>query len=79
MLTELRKRREEHSEKFINELENIKNNKSEIKNTITKMKNTLEGINLRLVDAEEHISDLIDKIMVITQTEQQKKKTMTIV
>ena len=29
-------------------------------NTIAKMKNTWEGINSRLVDTEEHISDLED-------------------
>ena len=38
------------------------------------MKNRLEGINSRLSDTEECISDLEDRIMEITQTEQQKEK-----
>ena len=32
-----------------------------MKNTITEMKNTLEGINSRLNDTEEQISELEDK------------------
>ena len=47
MLTEFRKRIEEHSENFHQELESIKKNQSELKNTITEMKNTLEGLNSR--------------------------------
>ena len=38
------------------------------------MKNTLEGINSRLGDTEEHISNLENRIMEITQSEQQKGK-----
>ena len=37
------------------------------------MKNTLEGMNSRLGDMEEHISDLEDRIMNITQIEEQKE------
>ena len=37
------------------------------------MKNTLEGINSRL-GGTEHISDLENKIIEITQSEQQKEK-----
>ena len=43
-------------------------------NTITEMKNTLEGIHSRITEAEEQISDLEDKIVEITTTEQIKKK-----
>ena len=32
-------------------------------NTITEMKNTLEGINSRITEAEEQISDLEDRII----------------
>ena len=45
-------------------------------NTITEMKNTLEGINSRITEAEEQISDLEDKIVEITTTEQNKEKRM---
>ena len=38
------------------------------------MKNTMEGINTRLDDTEEHISDLEDRIMDITQSEEQKER-----
>ena len=38
------------------------------------MKSTLEGINSRLGDMEECISDLEDRIMEITQSAQQKEK-----
>ena len=38
------------------------------------MKNTLEGINSRIGDTKEHISDLEDRIMEITQAECQKEK-----
>ena len=38
------------------------------------MKNTLEGINSRLADTEEGISNLEDRIMEIIQSEQKKEK-----
>ena len=38
------------------------------------MTNTLEGINSRLGNREEFISDLKARIMEITQSEQQKEK-----
>ena len=72
MLTELRKRIEEQSENFKKELENIKNNQLELKNTIIEMKNTLEGINSRLI--QKNVCDMDDRIVEITQSEQQKEK-----
>ena len=45
-------------------------------NTINEMKNSLEGINSRITEAEERISDLEDKIVEITSTEQNKEKRM---
>ena len=64
---------DEHSEKFSKELKNIQSPVSK-KNIyiITEMNNTLEGINSSQI--EEHISDLEDRIMEITQWEQQKGK-----
>ena len=35
-------------------------------NTITEMKNTLEGINSRIIEAEERISDLEDRMVEFT-------------
>ena len=40
------------------------------------MKNSLEGINSRITEAEERISDLKDKIVEITTAEQNKEKRM---
>ena len=43
-------------------------------NTITEMKNTLEGINSRITEAEEWISDLEDRMVEFTAVEQNKEK-----
>ena len=43
-------------------------------NTINEIKNSLEGINSRMTEAEEQISDREDKIAEITTTEQNKEK-----
>ena len=43
-------------------------------NTITEMKNTLEGINRRITEGEEQISDLEDRMVEITAMEQNKEK-----
>ena len=42
--------------------------------TITEMKNILEGINSRITEAEEWISDLEDRMVEFTTTEQNKEK-----
>lgn len=50
--------------------------KKELKNTIIEVKNTLEGINRRLVDTEKH-SNLEDRLINITQSEQQNEERST--
>ena len=45
-------------------------------NTITEMKTTLEGINSRIAEAEERISDLEDRMVEFTAAEQNKEKRM---
>ena len=45
-------------------------------NTITEMKNTLEGINSRITEAEERISDLEDRMVKFIAAEQNKEKRM---
>ena len=42
--------------------------------TINEIKNSLEGINSRITEAEEWISNLEDKIVEITTAEQNKEK-----
>ena len=44
--------------------------------TITEMKNTLEGINSRITEAEERITDLEDTMVEFTAAEQNKDKRM---
>ena len=57
-------------------LEELKNKHIEPNNTIDDIKNTLEGINSRIYEAEEWISELVDKIVEITSEEQNKVKRM---
>ena len=45
-------------------------------NTITEIKNNLKGINSRITEAEEWISELEDKKVQITAKEQNKIKRM---
>ena len=74
MIKELRRRMDAQSEElevFKKELENIK---MKMKNTITEKKNTPEGVNSRLNDTEEWISELEDREVAITDAEQKKEK-----
>ena len=45
-------------------------------NTITEIKNTLEGINSRITEAKEQISDLEDRMVGFTAMKQNKEKRM---
>ena len=66
MIQDLRKRMEAKIDKmqetFNRDLEDLKNKQTEMNNTIIKMKTTLEGINSRITEAEEWISDLEDRM-----------------
>ena len=66
MIQDLRKRMETKTEKmqkqFTEDLEELKNKQTEM--------NTLEGINIRITEAEEWINDLEDRTVEITATEQ---------
>ena len=65
----------EKMQKWINkELEELKNKHKN--NTVTEIKNTLEGINSRIAEAEEWISELEDKMVEITSEGQNKVKRM---
>ena len=46
-----------------------------MKDSVTKRKNTLEGMKSRISDIEEGLSDLEDRMLEITQSEEQKRKT----
>ena len=74
MLKELRKsivRNADHCDK---ELELIKRSQSKLDNSIAEIKTELNAIKTRLNNAEKWICDLEDRIMEITQSEQQKEK-----
>ena len=45
-------------------------------NTINEIENSLEAISSKITEAEERISDLKDKIVEKTTTEQNKEKRM---
>ena len=63
-------------EMFNKQLEDLKNKQTEKNNTISEMKNTLEGINRRITEAEEWTSELEDRMVEITATEQNKERRM---
>ena len=80
MIQDLGKRMEAKIEKmqemFNGDLEEWKNKQTEMNNTITEMKNILEGINRRITEAEEWISDLEDGMVEVITAEQNKEKRM---
>lgn len=70
--TEHRRRMDEPCENLNKEIENIREYQTEVtelKNKITQLKDTWEGLNSRL-DETEQISNLEDKAVKLTQTEQ---------
>ena len=67
-------RMEKIQETFNKDLEKLKSKQTMMNNTINEIKISLEGINSRITEAEERISDLEDKIVEITTSEQNKKK-----
>ena len=73
MIQNLGNRMEKIQETFNKDLEELKS-KQTITNTINEIKNSLEGINSRINEVEEWISDLEDKIVEITTAEQNKEK-----
>ena len=65
---------EKMQESINKDLEELKNKHTN--STITEITNTLEGINSRISEAEEWISELEDKTVEITSEEQNKVKRM---
>ena len=76
MIQNLRSRMEKIKEIFNKDLEELKSTQTMMSNTINKIENCLEGINSRITEAEQWISDLEDKIVEITTAEQNKEKRM---
>ena len=58
MIQNLRNRMEKIKDTFNKDLEDLKSKQTVMNNTINEIKNTLEGINSRITEAEEWISEL---------------------
>ena len=76
MIQNLGNRIEKIQETFDKDLEELESKQIMMNNTINEIRNSLEGINSRITEGEERISDLEDKIVEITTAEQNKEKRM---
>ena len=76
MIKNLENKMQKMQESINKDLEELKSTCTETNNTTTEIKNTLEGINIRISEAEEWISELGDKMVEITSEEQNKVKRM---
>ena len=65
---------QESNNTFIKKLEEINNKKTGMNYTFTVIKTTLEGINNRITEVEEEISELEDRMVEITIEELNKGK-----
>ena len=75
MIQNLENRMEKIQETFNKDLAELKSKQTMMNNTINEIKTSLEGINSRITEAEERLSDLEDdKIVEVTTTELKKKK-----
>ena len=72
-------RMEKIRETFKQDIEELKSKQTMMNNTINEIKDSLEGINSRIMEAEERISDLEDKTVEKTTAEQNKEKRMKII
>ena len=76
MILNLGNRTEKIQETFNKDLEERKSKQTMMNNKIHEIKISLEGINNRITEEEEWISDLEDKTVEITTAEQNKEKRM---
>ena len=74
MIQNLGNRMEKIQETFNKDIEERKSKETVMNNTINEIKNSLEGINRRITEAEERISNLEDKTVEITTAGQNKEK-----
>ena len=75
MIQNLGNRIDKMQETFNKDLEEPKGKQTIMNNTINEIKISVEGINSRITEAEEQISDLEDKIVEIITAEQNKEKS----
>ena len=58
---------------FNKDLEEIKQSQLKMNNAINEIKNTLEGTNSRIMEAEDRISKVEDKMVEINEAEEKRK------
>ena len=61
-------------ERFNKGLEEIKKSQYIMNNAINEIKNTLEGTNSSVMEAEDRISEVGDRMVEINETERKKKQ-----
>ena len=76
MIQNLGNRMEKIQETFNKDLGELKSKQTMMNNTVNEIKISLEGINSRITEAQEQISDMEYKIVEITTIEQNKEKRM---
>jgi len=76
MIKNLENKMEKAQQSINKDIKELKKKHTETNTTITEIKNTLEGINCKISEAEEQISELEDKMVEITSEEQNKVKRM---
>jgi len=76
MIKNLENKMEKVQQSINKDIKELKKKHTETNTTITEIKNTLEGINCKISEAEEQISELEDKMVEITSEEQNKVKRM---
>ena len=76
MIQNLGNRMDKIQEMFNKDLEELKSKQIMKKNKINQNKNSLEGINSRITEAEEQISELEDRMLEITAMEQNTEKRL---
>ena len=74
MTQNLGNRMEKTQEMFNKDIEDLKSKQTMMNNTKNKIKNAVEEIYSRITEAKQWKSDLEDKIVEITTTEQNKEK-----
>ena len=75
-INSLETRIEQMHEMFNKDLEEIKKSKLKMNNAINEIKYTLEGINSRIMEAEDRISEVEDKMVEVNETERKKEKNL---
>ena len=74
MIQNLGNRMDKTQETFNKDLEELRSKQTVMNNTINEIKNSLQGTNSGITEAEEWISYLEDKIVEITNAQQNKEK-----